>query len=34
MMLLRSQSFSHFDVKRTIWRKGYQNGNHIEQWTT
>jgi len=35
MMLLRSQSISYFNVKRTIWFKGYQNGNHIEpseQW--
>jgi len=30
MMLLRSQSISYFNVKRTIWLKGYQNGNHIE----
>jgi len=27
-MLLRRQNFSHFNVKRTIWLKGYQNGNH------
>jgi len=26
MMLLRSQSISHFNVKRTIWLKGCQNG--------
>jgi len=34
-MLLRSQSISYFNVKRTIWLKAYQNGNHIEpseQW--
>jgi len=30
MMLLRSQSISYFNVNRTIWLKGYQNGNHIE----
>jgi len=30
MMLLRNQSISYFNVKRTIWRKDYQNGNHIE----
>jgi len=30
MMLLRGQSISYFNVKRTIWLKGYQNGNHIE----
>jgi len=28
-MLLRSQSISYFNVKRTIWLKGYQNSNHI-----
>jgi len=22
--------FFYFNVKRTIWHKGYQNGNHIE----
>jgi len=27
-MLLRSQSISYFIVKRTIWLKGNQNGNH------
>jgi len=32
MMLLRirSQGILYFNVKRTIWLKGYQNGNHIE----
>jgi len=30
MMLLRIQSISYFNVKRTIWLMGYQNGNHIE----
>jgi len=30
MMLLGSRSVSYFNVKRTIWLKGYQNGNHIE----
>jgi len=30
MMLLRKQSISHFNVKRLIWLKGYQNGNRIE----
>jgi len=30
MMLLRSQSILYFNVKRTIWLKGHQNGNHIE----
>jgi len=29
-MLLRSQSISYFNVKRTTWLKGYQNGNYIE----
>jgi len=29
MMLLRSQSISHFSLK-CIWLKVYQNGNHIE----
>jgi len=29
-MLLRSQNISYFNVKRTIWLKGYQNSNHIE----
>jgi len=29
MMLLGSQSISYFNLKRTIWLKGYQNGNHI-----
>jgi len=33
MMLLHSQSISYFNVKHTIWLKGYQNGNYIEQWT-
>jgi len=31
----RSQSISYFNVKRTIWLKGYQNGIRIEpseQW--
>jgi len=26
MMLLRSQSISYFNVKHTVWLKGYQNG--------
>jgi len=30
VMLLRSHSILHFNVKCTIWLKGYQNGNHIE----
>jgi len=30
MMLLRSQSILYFNVKCTIWLKGYQDGNHIE----
>jgi len=30
MMLLRRQSILYFNVKRTIWLKGYQNGKHIE----
>jgi len=30
MFVIQSQSISHFNVKRTIWLKGYQNGNHIE----
>jgi len=30
MMLLRSQSVSYFNVKFTIWLKGYQNDNHIK----
>jgi len=30
MMLLRSQSILYFNVKRIIWLKGYQDGNHIE----
>jgi len=30
MILLHSQSISYFNIKRTIWLKGYQNGNHIE----
>jgi len=30
MMLLRSQSISYFNVKRTIWLEGYENGNRIE----
>jgi len=30
IMLLRSQSISYFNVKRTIWLKGYQNGNRIK----
>jgi len=30
MMLLRSQSILCFKVKRTIWPKGYQNGNRRE----
>jgi len=29
-MLLSSKSISYFNVKRTIWFKDYQNGNHIE----
>jgi len=29
MMLLRSQGISYFNVKRSIWLKGYQNGNHM-----
>jgi len=28
-MLLRSQSISYFNVRRTIWFKCYQNGDHI-----
>jgi len=28
-MLLRNQSISYFNVKRTIWLKRYQNVNHI-----
>jgi len=30
MTLLRSLSISYFNVKRSIWLKGYQNGNYIE----
>jgi len=30
MMLLHSQGISYFNVKRTIWLKGYQNGNYIQ----
>jgi len=30
MMLLHSQSISYFNVKRTVWLKGYQNSNHME----
>jgi len=30
MMLLRCQSISYFNVKRIIWLKGYQSGNHID----
>jgi len=30
MMLLRSQSISYFNLKRTIWLKGYQNVNYID----
>jgi len=29
-MLLRSQSISYFNVKRTLWLKDYQNGNHVK----
>jgi len=29
LMLLRSQSISYFNIKRSIWLKD-QNGNHIE----
>jgi len=32
MMLLRSQSISYFNVKLTIWLKGYHNGNNIGLW--
>jgi len=35
MMLLHSQSISYFNVKHTIWLKGYHNSNNIElseQW--
>jgi len=34
MMLLRSQSISYFNVKRTVWLKGYQNGTHRAVRTT
>jgi len=30
LMLLRCQSISYFNVKHTIWLKGYQNGNHTK----
>jgi len=29
MMLFRRQRISYLIVERTIWLKGYQNGNHI-----
>jgi len=27
---VQQQDYLYFYVKRTIWLKGYQNGNHIE----
>jgi len=30
MMLLRIQSILYFNVKRTIWLKGYRNGKRTE----